>query len=160
MKKRIITMNANTVMGGLTVWLGVGVILESARIYQYARSFLTGDHIVPGIAGIILALLGLDLIFFVPAPVQKPTFPKGQILRRILGTAALMAAYLVLMNYIGYVVSTLAASYGLFRVFGKYPWKKSAVMALLTTLFVWIIFIAWLNMPFPRGVFKYMNLPF
>ena len=151
MKKRIITMNANTVMGGLTVWLGVGVILESARIYQYARSFLTGDHIVPGIAGIILVLLGLDLIFFVPAPVQKPIFPKDQILRRILGTAALMAAY---------VVSTLAASYGLFRVFGKYPWKKSAVMALLTTLFVWIIFIAWLNMPFPRGVFKYMNLPF
>ena len=150
--------NSNMVMGGLTVLLGIVVLVESARIYKYARSFLTGDHIVPGVAGIALILLGISL-FFSKAPAYKPTFPSGPILKRILGTAVIMVGYLGLMNYVGYVVSTLLASYALFRVFGRYKRKKSALMALLTTLFVWAVFIAWLNMPFPRGFFKYLNLP-
>lgn len=156
---RPIKVNSNTVMGGLTVLFGIVVIAESVRIYKYARSVLTGDHIVPGIAGIAMIFLGISLIFS-SAATYKPTFPKGAILKRILGTAAVMVVYLLLMNYVGYVVSTLLASYGLFRVFGKYSRAKSALMALLTTLFVWAVFIAWLNMPFPRGFFKYLNLPF
>lgn len=155
---RPIKMNSNTIMGGLAVLIGIGVIAESVRIYRYARSFLTGDHIVPGIAGVAMILLGISLIFS-SAPAYKPTFPKGTILMRILGTAAVMAGYLLLMNYLGYVLSTLLASYGLFRVFGKYSRGKSALMAALTTLFVWAVFIAWLNMPFPKGFFKYLNLP-
>ncbi|PWM22063.1 MAG: hypothetical protein DBX44_07790, partial [Oscillospiraceae bacterium] len=103
---------------------------------------MTGDHIVPGIAGIALILLGVYLMCFSPAPTHKPTFPTGTILWRILGTAVLMLGYLVVMEYLGYTVSTLLASYVLFRVFGKYPRKKSVILALGTTLFVWLLFIA------------------
>ncbi len=160
MNDKKLNLNSNKVIGIGTVILGILVILESMRIYQYALSFLTGDHIMPGFVGIIMMGLGIKLAFFSPDPTSKPSYPSGKILLRIGGTALLMVLYIIMMKQLGYLISTLAVSYGLFRVFGGYSRVKSGMMALILTGALYLVFIAWLNMPFPRGIFKYMNLPF
>jgi hypothetical protein len=39
------------------------------------------------------------------------------------------------------------------RVMAKYPWRFSSITASSVAAVIWLIFVKWLNVPFPTGLF-------
>ena len=81
---------------------------------------VVGDDTFPFIVGAALVILGAS-IFFVAKPRQvKVARPSGEPRMRMLKGAGVLAAYWVIVPYLGYTGSTALVSTGLFRAMGGY----------------------------------------
>ena len=144
------------IAGAVSAAFGIWVCLESFRVYSYAISPIQGDHVIPGVVGVLFILLGLRLLFGKQGKVVKVSYPPTKMLLRILGTFVIILLYVYAMDYLGYALSTAIASFLLFLVFGGFSWKKSLICAAIATAVLWAMFILWLDMPFPKGFFQYL----
>lgn len=145
---------ADRVGGLITVMFGIVSISEGARLFPDRISLMVGDHTLPGLIGIVMVLLG-TLVVFTRGEQFHVEFPKGKMMVTMLVTLAIMFAYWFLIPYLGYVISTLAALVGLFKVIGSYHLGKSTLYGSLTTIALYMLFIYWLQMPFPDGIFGF-----
>lgn len=72
----------------------------------------------------------------------------GKALRMI----ALFMLYLLMMQWIGFFVSTLLFGVVTSRLTETMGWGKPAVLSAGITLFCYLLFEVWLKLPFPRGI--------
>jgi hypothetical protein len=72
-------------------------------------------------------------------------------MRMILGTGVL-AAYWVILPYLGYTGSTALVSTGLFRAMGGYRWPLALLFGGVTTVLLYLLFRVWLLQPLPTGL--------
>lgn len=139
------------VVGLISALVGAAAVLESWRIYEFRVTGLTGDHIFSAMIGCVLLLLGGVLAFTGKAPTYKVEYPQGQVRRRMIATMVLLFAYVLLLHFIGYTISTFFVFAALFRVFGGYSWTRCTLMSGVMTAILSLVFIYWLVMPFPTG---------
>lgn len=136
----------------ITILLGVISVLEAIRLYPLRMSAMAGDHTMPAFLGAIMILLGVLFLIFPARETFEVKFPEKETRSILLITAATLLGYWILMPYLGYMLTTLAASTILFHFFGAYRWKKSMLFGIITTVVVYMIFIQWLNMVMPKGI--------
>ncbi|SEN50968.1 tripartite tricarboxylate transporter TctB family protein [Lihuaxuella thermophila] len=152
MSQRKIT--ADRAGGLLGIILGIAALIEAVRLYPYRSSPMVGDHTMPALLGVILVVLGALLLFTKRNGPEDVPFPAKPRLSVILGSIALMFAYRYLIPLLGYALSTLLVSFGLFKQIGPYRWHVSLVFAIVLTASIYLIFAVWLKIPFPVGLFK------
>jgi putative tricarboxylic transport membrane protein len=145
-------MLSNRIGGLFAIILGIVSIIEGIRLYPSRMSPMVGDHTLPILFGAILVILGL-LIIFVKSEFFTVKFPPKDVRKVIYYSIALMFLYCFLIHYLGYTITTFLISAWLFRVFGSYKWIKCFFMSAVSTIALYLIFILWLNMPFPAGIF-------
>lgn len=138
--------------GIITALIGLVAIAEALRLYPYRTSFFVGDHTMPGVVGGALVLLGLLLAFFVKGERITIQFPDRPTLVKIALTFGSFLLYWILMQIVGYSISTFITAICLFRVIGSYHFRKSLIYALVMTACLYVIFIYGLSMPFPSGM--------
>ena len=145
-------MLANRIGGTITIIFGGIGILEAIRLYS-VRMGPHGDHTFPGIVGGVMIFLGLILVFFPKEEHFKVEYPSRDLIINMLLTVGLLFVYWFMLQYLGYVISSFLVAVGLFRVVGSYSFLRSSIFSVILTLILYLIFIYWLMMPFPTGIF-------
>lgn len=157
--------------GIATLAAGALSLVQASALYRYHTGLLEGDHVFPALVGFGLLLAGMILAIRPGArnaemekaavsslseetkaePINKPE-PKDHALgRKIAAIPAVLFGYTLLMPLAGYLASTFAAAYVLFRVLGSYRHGKCLLAAAVTTVLLELVFVLWLNTPLPAG---------
>lgn len=145
-------MLVNRIGGTISIVLGGIAIEEALRLYPL-RIGTYGDHTLPGIIGGLMVLLGIILIFFIKEEDFKVEFPQREQRVPMILSMGFLFAYWVSLHFLGYVISSFLLSVGLFKVMGSFNWFKSVGYAIILTSVLYLMFIYWLMMPFPAGIF-------
>ena len=73
-------------------------------------------------------------------------------LSRLAYTMVFLIAYAILMDPLGYIVSTFLAMFGLFFNWEKRNWLWSSFFSVTTSLVSYLVFEVWLHCQLPRGI--------
>ena len=148
-------MNERRVAGGILVLLGVVALIEARRLAalreEMVAGAVVGDDTFPWIVGAACLLLGLYALFVARWPVTHVSFPAGPERGQLLTSAGALAAYYVITPYLGYTLSTLVISTGLYRAMGGYRWPVALLIGGVTTGTLYLMFRVWLLEPLPTG---------
>lgn len=152
-------------IAGFVVLLFSGlVIAESLRIPEQAvaagrTNFAPVPGFLPFWAGLILAILAIMLIvgasLRLAQPGKETIFPHGWALASVALLAASVAAYIFLLDVLGYLVDTLLINIFLLRVVMQVQWKTSLVVALLASVSLYTIFQVMLGVGLPTNRFGF-----
>nr|WP_263327414.1 tripartite tricarboxylate transporter TctB family protein [Neobacillus sp. Marseille-Q6967] len=148
-------LQEKNVGGAVTVIFGLMSLYEAKRMYPYSKDFVTGDHAMPGVIGILLILLGMGLISEKVIENKKVDFPAGKTLMILISSIGVLFLYCLLIMLVGYVISTFIISILLIRIIGNYRWIFSMVTGAIITAVLYFIFIVLLKTPFPIGIFAF-----
>lgn len=148
--------DAGRVVGGVLVLLGILSLWEGWRLHalrtQMVAGAVVGDDTFPFIVGAALVILGAN-VFFVAKPHQmKVARPAGEPRTRMLMGAGVLAAYWVIVPFLGYTGSTALVSTGLFHAMGGYRWPQALLLGGATTGVLYLLFRVWLLQPLPAGL--------
>ena len=146
-------MNRGNIVRGLVVAaFGVLAIAESLRLRPLRGPKPVGDDTFPFIIGGALFALGAVLFFWKNPADPKVSWPeRGQLSTMVL-TLLSLSIYTGILSIFGYILSTFALAIVLFRLIGKYRWYSCLIMGGVTAVFLWQVFVVWLHMPFPSGI--------
>lgn len=149
MQKRLI---ADRIAGVIFVGLGIVSLSEGWRLYA-TRTRGIGDEAFPLLLGFVMVGLGGVLALF-PKPQEKPvSWPRGRQAVVMAEGAALLVLYYFVLPYLGFPISTFLASWGLFATIGGFRWYGCLLFSAILTSAFYAMFVFWLQMPFPLGVF-------
>lgn len=143
-------------------------IITGAVICLLAWKFHLGSFQEPGpgfvafFSGLFVSGVGL-VMFFSESLLKSPSGGGPDFRRvfhnvswsRLLYTMALLLGYALLLNTLGYILTTFLAMWGLFHDWKKNRWVTSLLTSLLTTAATYLVFEVWLHSQFPRGVFPW-----
>jgi putative tricarboxylic transport membrane protein len=150
-------VNERRVVGAVLVLLGVVALIEARRLSalreEMVAGAVVGDDTFPWIVGGSLVLLGFYALFVARWPSTPVSFPVGLERRQLLTSLGAMAGYYVITPYLGYTLSTLVVSTGLYRGMGGYRWPVALLIGGLTTGALYLMFRVWLLEPLPTGWF-------
>jgi putative tricarboxylic transport membrane protein len=135
----------------LSIAAGVLVSLEAYRLQAYSLSQYVGDHTLPTILGILFVLLGAALLVHSFRDEERAKAPPSPYRTIMLLCLALLGAYCLLIDTIGYLTATLIVSAFLFRIVGRYRWGIAIALAAALTGCLYVVFIMWLQISFPTG---------
>ena len=144
------------VVGGMLVLLGILALWEGWRLHalrtQMVAGAVVGDDTFPFIVGAALVLLGAGILFVAKFPLVKLARPDGEPRMRMILGAGVLAAYWVIVPYLGYTGSTALVSTGLFHAMGGYRWPQALLLGGVTTGLLYLLFRVWLLQPLPTGI--------
>lgn len=143
-------------VGGALVLLGILALWEGRRLHalrtEMVAGAVVGDDTFPMIVGAAMLILGAHILLLARLPRVKVAVPYGEPRMRMILGAGVLAAYWVILPYLGYTASTALASTGLFRGMGGYRWPIALLSGGLTTGALYLVFRVWLVEPLPGGV--------
>jgi putative tricarboxylic transport membrane protein len=148
------SVKADRIGGLITVIVGVVSLIEAIRLFPGRITFFVGDHTLPSLLGVAMLLLGL-LLIVKRGGAFRVELPTGRLLRNMLITMGILFLYWLLIPILGYVISTILALVGLFKVIGSYSLIKSVVYGLVSITPLYLLFIYWLRISFPDGIFGF-----
>jgi putative tricarboxylic transport membrane protein len=148
-------VSERTVAGGILVLVGALALVEARRLavlrQEIVAGAVVGDDTFPSIVGLALLVLGGYLLLVLRWPTSTVRFPAGAARRRILGSAGIFVGYCLIVPYLGYTLSTLLGSTGLYRTMGAYRWWIAFLIGTATTGLLHLVFRLWLLQPLPTG---------
>ena len=146
-------LSGERAIGFIFILLGAISLVESFRLRPLRMRDAVGDDTFPLILGVVLLALGILKAFVLTEVPRKVMFPQGRVARKIIGSIVTLFAYWACLSYLGYVISTFLSAAVLFRFFGDYRWRTCGIAAGILTGTLYLVFIRFLKMPFPIGIF-------
>jgi hypothetical protein len=137
--------------------IGVVFLIESLRLGlgSFRRP---GPGLLPLYTGVALALVAsFSLIRCLFAPRGEKDKEKffGQSIGNVVIILVGLVAYVFLLPWLGYIVSTFMLLMFLFRAGGFRKWGLILLLAFLATAATHLVFSSWLNLRFPKGIFGF-----
>jgi hypothetical protein len=74
---------------------------------------------------------------------------------RLIYTMVLLLSYALLLNTLGYILTTFLVMWGLFYDREKSRWVSSGLASLISVGVTYLVFQVWLRCQFPRGIFPW-----
>ena len=119
-----------------------------------------GPGFVAFLSGILVGAIGAIMIFSkrVSMGHGKGTVRTAGLgipaasMRRLAYTMMFLVAYAILMDPLGYIVSTFLAMFGLFFNWEKKNWLWSFFFSVSASLVSYLVFEVWLHCQLPRGI--------
>ena len=150
-------MNRDLVFGGATLALAVGYYLLAAQIPESQLSDAVGPQGLPRIYAYLLG--GLSLILIVnsvraTSPGSRAERPKPNARSRVLrpaGVVAIGAIYIVVVPWLGYIVSLAALIAATTYYQGGGANRRVVFVAVSGALLFWLLFVAILGIQHPAG---------
>ena len=141
-------------------WNGVFWLIMSIFICVESYRLGLGSYHSPGAGflpfwtGVILATLSV-LLFILTwgAQEQGSVFAEKTQWRSIVLALALMLAYALVIEKLGFVISTLLFVAALLRFVEHKSWSAAGATALITALATYVVFELWLQSQLPPGIF-------
>ncbi len=117
-----------------------------------------GPGFVAFFSGLLIGGIGLVMILSraraKPSKVETsevPSFPRNW--RHLFFTVGLLFGYALLLDTIGYIITTLFMMWAFFYAFAGRRWLSSLLISSFIVASTYIIFDVWLLCQFPRGIF-------
>src|SRR3981081_2376539 len=117
-------MKQDKIGGLVSIAIGAASLAETAILYPYRLNSISGDFVMPGVVGVLLVVLGLLLVFRVKTPPHEIERAGRRAGLQMLGTVVILFAYWYAISELGYVIGTLLASLGLFKVVSGSGWGR------------------------------------
>ncbi|MCF3933096.1 tripartite tricarboxylate transporter TctB family protein [Acuticoccus sp. M5D2P5] len=124
----------------LSIWYGM-----TAGNYEAGFGDPLGPAAFPRILAVPAALLSLGLIL---RPDPDPTWSRGVILGRQVATIAVLIAYALLLDPLGFPIATFAAVLLLAKLIGT-SWLKAGAAAIIMAPLLFVLFDVLLGLPLP-----------
>jgi len=143
-------------MGAAAAVLGVATAVLSWGLSEGTATGGPGARFLPALLGGLMVLLGA-MIVFGPARVRPAgTAPAGEADAgghgRALATVAVMGAYTLLLDRLGFLLATTALLAVLVRMYGERRWAVVLGVAVCATGAAYGLFAGWLRVPLPPGL--------
>jgi hypothetical protein len=142
-------------------WVVIGGILCILAFQHGLGSFRApGPGFVAFLSGILIGGVGAVMIVSKSISMGRakgtiraagPDIPAVS-LSRLAYTMIFLVAYAILMDPLGYIVSTFLAMFGLFFDWEKKNWLWSFFFSVTVSLVSYLVFEVWLHCQLPRGI--------
>ncbi len=144
-------------------WMSLAVIVGVLAWRTDIGSFQEpGPGFVAFITGLFLFIIGLLMALSEAFSKISGSTTQGSggafnraSLRRLLFTVGLLIGYALLLDTLGYILSTSLVMWGLFYQPGRNRWSSSLLASLVTVGFSYLIFEILLRCQLPRGIFPW-----
>lgn len=145
-------MDRDAVFGGLTLALAVAYYMAAAAIPDTTLADAVGPQGLPKIYALILAALSLILIVRSAgrAAARSPEAPAS--LRRVAGLLVIGILYIVVVPWLGYLLSIAALIAGTTYYQGGVVNRSVVLVAASGALLFWLLFVVILGIQQPPGV--------
>ena len=132
--------------------LSIFICVESYRL-GLGSYHSPGAGFLPFWTGMILAALSI-LLFILTwgADEEGRVFAERTQWRSIVFALALMLAYALVIEKLGFVISTLLFVAALLRFVEHKSWRAAGATALITALATYVVFELWLQSQLPAGI--------
>lgn len=137
----VATALAITGIGIATTWAGHR--LDIGTLAQ------PGPGLWPGMLGIVLTALGMWILVFESGLRPEPAASQSW---RVFAALGLVAAYIGLFSVIGPSIPTFALVLVWLRRLSAESWRSSIIIALVTTLLMYVVFVVALDISFPADL--------
>lgn len=143
------------------VLLAAGLIgvVDGLRLVVYRNPKSIEDLTGPGryllAVGVLLVIVAVCFLFaqWRAQPVAEPVSTADKASRTTFAyTVAVLIAYAVLIDLVGYLISTSIFFVLILRVFGFKSWLHAVLLGLAMSAVYYVLFMRVLEMPFPHGV--------
>ncbi len=142
------------------VWIGIGfIICVLALQFDLGTFHQPGPGFVALLTGLFIAAIGVAMI--VARAMSKGRPDKGHgtyepfrvnAWPRLVYTTALLLAYIILIEPLGFVLTTFLLMFGLFFDYEKRNYAWSFLFAVVTSLASYLVFEVWLRCQLPSGL--------
>lgn len=143
------------ILYALILVAGVAAVAIAFRI-GIGTTAQPGPGLFPGVAGvIIIAAAALQVRGLWNSAATAAEFRLARhALQTIAALLAVMALWVLVIPYAGYVVVTFVAVLASARLFGLTGWRQPLMLAVFTALTVYALFDWLLFLDLPRGIFS------
>ena len=151
MKTFLVELSILMVVGMLSIIEGIRlVIAEKLQLY---------DVLGPGFynigMGSVLILVGV--IYFISqrrsfSASPKKTASSSEYRMKMASMVSVLAAYILLLDFLGYFISSLLFFILINRIVGFQTWRSNLPVSLAMAIVFYVVFAKWLNMIFPQGI--------
>jgi putative tricarboxylic transport membrane protein len=133
--------------------LGIAAIYEAVVGIGIGTFAEPGSGFYPFLLAIVLVALAVALFLANLGKNEsaQPFWAKGAWRRPILAIAVL-AGYLILIVYVGFIVGTVYIFLAWMMIVEKEPFKKSAVVSVSGAALIYLLFVVLMGISFPRGL--------
>lgn len=136
-----------TFLGGLWIMVYAWKTLKLGSIHVPDAGFL------PFLCGLGLAILGIAWLLALQWAKEKEETPEKRLWHRPLLSLLLMAVYGWAMETFGYISSTLVFVIAWQQIIEREKWVKTIIIAVLSTLAMYALFVYLLKVPIPPEFF-------
>lgn len=142
--------------GIIIVLVGLASAIYSTTALSIGNLNAPGPGMFPFISGIGMVIL--TLIWMIPnlkkIVYEGPLWEKGQLTNPVI-LIVLMAVYIGLMEYAGYIISTMLFLLGWQFIIERQKLVKGVLIAVICTVGMYILFVYLLRVPLPQGILEF-----
>lgn len=145
---------SNIISAIIFILLGAYVLIEASTFPELGGDQVTGPEFFPSILAIIL--IGLSLILFLTSIGKKEDREMGffnPIVFKTYLTILGLFAYILILNIMGFILSTIAILFILIRFYGMKSIPKLAIVSVVATFVLYGVFHLLLSVPLPTNIF-------
>ncbi|KKI90482.1 hypothetical protein WQ54_21270 [Bacillus sp. SA1-12] len=146
-------LNEQNIGGFFAILFGLLSLYEASKLNSFGQGLLIGDHVFPGLIGILLVVFGISLVFERKTDRKKADLVNQKTRKVLIASIFILLLYSFLIAAVGYVISTLLVSVSLIRLIGNYRWLISILIGGVITAVFYLLFIILLKTPLPIGIF-------
>lgn len=133
------------------------IYLLLARNYALGTAAQPGPGLYPVLVGLFLLMASigtaLESALSQRQDQTKPHWPVGQERRRLLTVMAVCLSYLLVLPYLGDLLSGAVAILVILRAMGMTRWVTSVALAVVLAAVIHYVFVVLLGVMLPQGVF-------
>jgi putative tricarboxylic transport membrane protein len=152
-------MNLKILIEGILVLVfGLVAMIEGLRLILYRDPYVLYDPLGPGIYILVLSL-GLMAVSVFHFAINYRKFPgmrkvaaSKKMRVQLFSSIGILALYILLVHFVGYVVATLTFFFLELRVSGVKSWRTNVILTLVLTIVYYVIFVKFCDMVFPKGL--------
>jgi putative tricarboxylic transport membrane protein len=137
-------------VGAAGLLVGLAAMAEGWRIPAATETGEPGTRLFPLVLGAIIALLSA-IALLRPERTDAPAGDRAGA-RRLWGTAAVLVAYALAFERLGFLVATPIAVGALLAGYGERRWAVIVGVSVGMTLATYVVFARWLGAPLPPGI--------
>ncbi len=144
----------------LCLLLSMISIYEGLNLVVHRDVAATYYGIGPGFYLLIVSLIlmgGSVVYFFInrkKSQGEEKTVISREMRMKLITTIANCAIYVLLINILGYLVSTLLFFFLQFRIEGIKSWLRNLVLTFIISLTYYLVFVKYCSLIFPRGILR------
>lgn len=138
------------IFNAILMGLGLYVIIVSIRI-GFGTLKEPDAGFFPFVGGMVILIT--DILVLAERPKARgSTLISGSGFRMLLLFTILCVFWIMAMPYLGYVIVTFVAAFGLFKVLKLEGWLRPLLFSVLLTVFIYLLFDYWFYLDLPRGI--------